>query len=1133
MDLLKTPSVQSLLDSDLESVESLQYLDIEELDEVEYALPPSYAPTLAEVLSTDEEEGGISEAIKNKELFSCSTLQVDFLQAVSQQLTHAQERSSAGTATSLSVGTGGKLTVGTAHGQLLSFFDQTLRWVCDSNVDKGAVSCLAYNQDSTRLLAGYAQGLICQYESIRGILLRRVTLGGDIWGILRVTWAGTSGLALDTGGSVWLIKFSRPLGVRAARTSCLFSGARGEVVAMTAQDARVLALATLSRVIIVAGGRAAGVRLGGPPDTLPVLEWCETDDRILVCGRAKTLQWLSVTVTGTSISLRSLQRVELKTTPLWLGWLGGNLAIFDANENIRLWGEDYDKPLDLSHVEPVYASAFFKGLFTDGRVSRAMCKAGVSALGGVCVVEGTLSLLGRRGIVRVRPRDLITRTKTLLSSGHHLQVLRILCSCHGTEAKSLANQLIVNISERPHLLSNRNMAEQIIKLCLKFNLSQELWTTLWEHCSNENAFVEALGDAAVRGDFTTNPPSPDATQALIERLAEFEPGLVERVVASLPLTALDPHRASVFTREKKLWRGVGAIAAALGGSSGAMRELAPHVRAGCGGAGGAGCGCAGDALVLAAADALAGRGAAGRPLPDHARPSARHDALHALLDPDVRCEGRSPLHVLVMHDASAAVRLLEQSAREPPFAGPLAKQNRLRVARALLALAPELQASCENKARTEILEFVSGQISSGALPSDHEVLKATQELAAATDGERADRAWLTLIARDRQHPDRLQEQRDLAAHRPRVAWKIDSTLNRHDDALHNFFRIDNPSPTDVDELFEYIQSKIEANGIEIDLKPHLPALIELRPGAAAAVLPDRYSNEVEALLEKTTSEKSLEFAENLLEKGQLRGDAAAAYFKALCTLRPTAAVGFLAKYPGVVRPERALAIVRETGATDAEAVCSEAAGDPSGALDSILRRLDAGNEKEVAAAVVEAAELCARVAPGAPPAVAEEMWTRLLGRAPSVPPSVILEAAAYVPAETLIARAGKCPRGVSALLSCAASGRRAWWCGARVAGREAHEAVARALAAARRGLSVRGRCTGCGLRLAACPPVVTTHCARARHLDCGQEITCTCGRRVPDVVWSPPQRTRRSLSPPREHDLQLVAPPRPDLEGIV
>lgn len=222
------------------------------------------------------------------------------------------------------------------------------------------MTCLAYNNDSTRLLAGYARGLVFQYESIKGVVLRRVTLGGETWGTLRVTWAGTSGLALDTGGSVWLMKFSRPLGVRSARVSCLFSGARGEVVAMSARDARILALATLSRVIIVAGGRAAGVRLEGPPETLPVLEWCEADNRVLVCARFNTLQWLSIDITGTAIVLRPVQKVELNATPLWLGWLGGSLAIFDSNENLRLWGDDNDKPLDLSNIEPVYSSAFFK-----------------------------------------------------------------------------------------------------------------------------------------------------------------------------------------------------------------------------------------------------------------------------------------------------------------------------------------------------------------------------------------------------------------------------------------------------------------------------------------------------------------------------------------------------------------------------------------------------------------------------------------------------------------------------------------------------------------------------------------------------------------------------------------------------
>lgn len=235
-----------------------------------------------------------------------------------------------------------------------------LRWVCNLHTDHGAVSCLAYNPHGDRILAGFARGLICQYDSVKGIVLRRVTLSGETWGILRLAWAGTTGLALDTGGSVWLLKFARPLGVRSAKCSCLFSGARGEVVAMAALDARILALATLSRVIIVAGGQAAGVRLEGPPDTLPVLTWSETEPRTLICARACLLQWLKVDINDTNISILVKHRYEMKTAALWLGWIGGSLAIIDKDENLRLCGEDYDRPLDLSHIEPIYASAFFK-----------------------------------------------------------------------------------------------------------------------------------------------------------------------------------------------------------------------------------------------------------------------------------------------------------------------------------------------------------------------------------------------------------------------------------------------------------------------------------------------------------------------------------------------------------------------------------------------------------------------------------------------------------------------------------------------------------------------------------------------------------------------------------------------------
>ncbi|KAJ8716091.1 hypothetical protein PYW08_013376 [Mythimna loreyi] len=1130
MDLLKTPSVQSLLDSDLESVESLQYLDldIEELDEIEYALPASEAPTLAEVLSTEEEDVKSKETKYNEDPAACSALQVDFLQGVSQQLLQAQERSSAGTATALSVGTETKLTVGTAHGHLLSFHEQTLRWVCDLNTDRGAVSCLAYNQDCTRLLAGYARGLICQYESVRGTILRRVTLGGELWGTLRVTWAGTSGLALDTGGSVWLIKFSRPLGVRSARSSCLFSGARGEVVAMAARDARILALATLSRVIIVAGGRAAGLRLTGPPDTLPVLEWSETDERVLVCARSKTLQWLSLNITGSSISLKPIQRVELVSSPLWLGWLGGNLAIFDADENLRLWGDDYDKPLDLSHMEPVYASAFFKGHWTDGRVSRAMCTAGVSALGGACVSAGALSLLGRRGIVRVRPRHLLARAQAFLSSGRHLNALRLLCSTQGTEATSLAYQFIDNISDRPHILSNKQVADQTVKLCLKYNLRDELWIRLWEHCSDEKAFVEALGDAAARGELSTAEmaPSPDSTQALIEKLTDYEPSLVERVIASLPLTSIDPHRASVLTREKGLWRAVGAIAAALGGGGGAMRSLAALVRGGC--ARGP-CACAGAALVLAAADALAGRGAAGRALPAHARPSARHDALHALLA-SVENEngGRSPLKVMVEHDAAAAVRLLEQSARDPPFVGPLGKQNRLRVARALLTFARDLP---ETDDRVEILEFLTGQLNSGALPTDQEVIYSLRELAAITNCERADRAWLALLTKGRMQCELLEEQYSAADQRPRVLWRIDATLGRHERALTEFFNISKPSNADIEELFDYLRPLVEANDdAKKLLESYLPALIKLQPRAAASLAGDHLPNAGASILQSMSNVQVIEFGQSLLEAGHLRGDLAVAHLRNLCRQRPKDVQSFLKENVGLVRPEEALAIVRAEGPPEAEPFCLEAVGDPSAALDAILRLAASEDERVSSHWVVAGGELCARAAPGLPPAAAADMWTRLLRRARAPPPALLLEAAAYLPAADTLQGANT--RAARALLAAAAARRAAWSSCTRAAAREAHTGLARALLAARRGLAVRGRCVRCGRRLAE-RAARTGHCARATHADCEAETCCgQCGRRVSTTeVTLAPRTQRRRSPPPHDFELYLVAPPRPDLEG--
>ncbi|XP_048487716.1 vacuolar protein sorting-associated protein 8 homolog [Plutella xylostella] len=1075
VELLKTPSVQSLLDSDLESVDSLQCLDIEELDEIEYALPASEAPSLAEVLSADD-EGDLPDPQPAPryvpESSVCSALQVEFLQAVSQQVTQAQERSAAGLATALSIGGEGKLTVGTAHGHLLSFKDQILRWVCDSNADQSAVSCLAYSNEGDRLLAGFARGLICQYETSRGLILRRVTLGGEIWGILKVTWAGASGLALDTGGSVWLVKFSRPLGVRSARTSCLFSGARGEVVAMAPRDARVLALATLSRVVVVAGGRAAGARLGGAADTLPVLAWCEADERLLVCARAHTLQWLSVDVTGAAISLRPVRRFELKTVPLWLGWVGGSLAIFDVDENLRLWGDDYDKSLDLSHIEPVYASAFFKGLYTDGRVSRALCAASGGALGGAAARNGELSLLGRRGVLRVRARDRLARARALFSSSRHAQALRLLATASKNEAQETARELLNELADRPHLLADKTVADEAVRLCLKFDLSDDLWSNLWERCSDQTAFVEAIGDAAVRGELSPTDPSPECTQALIERLAESEPALVERVVASLPLTSLDPHRASVFTRSKGLWRGVGAIAAALGGSSGAMRELTKHVSATCPAYEGRCC-CAGDALLLCAADALAGRGAGGRALPAHARPSARHQALQTLLTEEVvdgAVVSPSPLQVLVQHEARAAVRLLEQSWREPPFVGPLGKQNRLRVLRAALSHA----AAAPPPARLAVAGLVAA---AAAPPGEPELCAAAAALLADLPGEPAQRALLALCARAGPPGAAL-----LAAAAPR------------------------PSAADLDELFEYLHAALQRAPPDPALLALLPRLAELRPAGLAALL-EGHGEAAAAVLRAASPAAAAPLGRALLERDALAGAAAEQYLRVLLAAPGGGAARFLREHAGLVRPEAALRAARGAGRRDVQPLCLEAGGDARAALLLQLELLEAAaDEAERARLAEEACALVARCAPAAPRAAAAELWQLLLARAGRLPPAALLPALAHVPPGALLQSTCACAGTALAVLRWAGAEARLW--------RAAAAALRAELAA------------GGAARLAAC-----AHGARAHHAACPAPRCPLCA--APPRPLALPPRAPRAVPAPASHDLFLAAPPRPDLEGVV
>ncbi|KAF9803095.1 hypothetical protein SFRURICE_012340 [Spodoptera frugiperda] len=484
---------------------------------------------------------------------------------------------------------------------------------------------------------------------------------------------------------------------------------------------------------------------------------------------------------------------------------------------------------------------------------------------------------------------------------------------------------------------------------------------------------------------------------------------------------------------------------------------------------------------------------------------------------------------MVEHDAAAAVRLLEQSARDPPFVGPLGKQNKLRVARALLSFARDLP---ETDDRADILEFLTGQLNSNALPSDQEVINSLRELAAITNCERADRAWLTIITRGRAQSELLEEQYMAADQRPRVLWRIDALLGRHERALVQFFNITSPSNTDIDELFEFLRPLMDGNDDSKKLfESYLPEIIKLRPRAAACLAGEYLAEIGASILQTLSNEQAIEFGQSLLEAGHLHGDAAAAHLRNLCRHRPEDVRSFLSDNVGILRPEEALMIVRTEGPVEAEPFCLEAVGDPGAALDAILRlALKTDDEQTSSRLVTEAGELCSRAASTVPPGAAADMWARLLRQLRAPPPALLLEAAAYLPPEDTLRGRLRGARRAAALLACAAaaaprgSARRG---GARGRTRRWRGRWRRRGAA--------WRCAGAAsLRAGGCEraAVRTGHCARATHADCEAEQCCgQCGRRVPtDSVTLAPRAPRRR-SPQRDSGLMMITPPGLDLNG--
>ncbi|XP_078620345.1 vacuolar protein sorting-associated protein 8 homolog isoform X1 [Branchiostoma floridae x Branchiostoma japonicum] len=381
------------------------------------------------------------------------------LKGVSAQVMSAADRVDAGMPTAMAVSH--LVAIGSSHGLILVFDPkQVLKWCLGSTAvgaQYGAVSALSINHDCTRLLSGFAKGQITMWDLTTGKLLRTITDAhppGTAVLHIKFTDDPTLAVCCDSGGSVFELSFKRLMGMRTCESRCLFSGARGEVTAIepllateSVQDhpmkeVSLLAMASLSKMLIVSLKPHLKVLfahpLKGEPTTLPVLAWqfvmiqitdtTRIVDPVLAFGRGNKLFFFQVSYQEDEIKFSALQKMELQYVIIAVTWVNSRtLVLVDAYEKVHVLDvrtEEELEVIDISDVQLVYASSFFKSLATGGNVSKALALAGERACyNSVVSFSNQLLFLGTKSIHVMTIRTWMERIDLLVKQNKYIEAL--------------------------------------------------------------------------------------------------------------------------------------------------------------------------------------------------------------------------------------------------------------------------------------------------------------------------------------------------------------------------------------------------------------------------------------------------------------------------------------------------------------------------------------------------------------------------------------------------------------------------------------------------------------------------------------------------------------------------------------
>ncbi|XP_062535146.1 vacuolar protein sorting-associated protein 8 homolog [Armigeres subalbatus] len=1055
MNSLKAPSMNSLLDSDHGSsndsllAESLQ-LDIEELDDEEYSIPAvDQLPTLESVLSEIDSDldsvsvagrtvvdGGVvsgglgstpTPSLNDDYMRMESILRHVVLQGVTAQVTSAVDRIDAGLATSCTVSQ--MIAVGTSHGHILAFdCSQTLKWCCQDGISQGAVSALAFNEDNTRLLAGFARGSILMIDTFTGDVIR--TLNEVITpntGVLHLKWTNRPALALcsDSGGSVWSLSFTRRLGIRGCDSRCLFSGARGEVCTVEPlllgdeehplKNYTLAALATLSKFFVVMiRPRLKVIKfhpMAGYPDCLPLLAWqmvliqaadsSRTIDPVLAAARGADLYFHQISYCSGRISLIFLRHIHLGYNLLALHWLGPKtIACLDTMEMLHLSDVRTNKELetiDVSNVGLMYNSAQFKGLATGGNVSPALALAGDSACYNTVVSQGSqIYLLAGKSLHGVSARAWSDRISYLTSMQRWEEAIELAVDGYRAAAGrhrrlAVAKERILRMFDE-YLSATRKSPEQCLEAmvaCLiEINEKNLLWQELYDRLPTTDYYLTIIA-RQIEND-NLNSIAPSVAQVLCDYfLRRRDLTRLENLILKLDWQCLDLHQVLTICRKENLYRAQMYLnTKALRDYTVSLTDLIPiindendsHL---------------GNCLLVYVSSCLAGRGYPTGDIEPELIATVKHEVLRCLtvIHSKNAPEAELPypyLRTLLEFDTRETLNVISLAFQEKEFNGELGLSQRQRIINILLEILTPEHASWSQIGC--LLNFIAQQIASRQLPENELLLervityltRQSEEISIGgmtrREHSEQEQTWLELLRSNCLSHIPNEDLLEISRHGRcyRVTEYILEQLGRYEE-IFDCYLLDEFRHS---ELFNYIcqYSEEERRQVLPLFMKNFQTILDINCEQTTRVATDQFMRHLNQFLQQlhNSPERLFQFLRQLNKQGvQLETRDCEKYLELLCQYQPEDVIEFL-KSNDSYRLDFAVGVIKGHGMNTALIYLYEKQGDYQAAYAVAVEALKDAPESTAEMCALQVSGLCSRASTVLSEAERQELWFSLL-----------------------------------------------------------------------------------------------------------------------------------------------------------